>query len=77
MDYFIRYLSQYYELVLFTSVPFATGEPLVRKLDPFRFIMWPLYREATKFEEGEIVKVREHQKSQGGRGPGRNPKSNL
>ncbi|KAK5987049.1 Mitochondrial import inner membrane translocase subunit TIM50 [Cladobotryum mycophilum] len=56
MDYFIRYLSQYYELVLFTTVPFAMGEPLVRKLDPFRFIMWPLYREATKYEEGELVK---------------------
>lgn len=58
VDYFIRYLSQYYELVLFTTVPFATGEPLVRKLDPFRFIMWPLYREATKYENGEVVKVR-------------------
>lgn len=57
VDYFIRYLSQYYELVLFTTVPFATAEPLVRKLDPFRFIMWPLYREATKFQDGEIVKV--------------------
>ncbi|KYK57961.1 inner membrane translocase subunit tim-50 [Drechmeria coniospora] len=56
MDYFVRYLSQYYELVLFTTVPFGIGEPLVRKLDPFRFIMWPLYREATKFEDGEIVK---------------------
>ncbi|KAF4463189.1 mitochondrial import inner membrane translocase subunit tim50 [Fusarium albosuccineum] len=56
MDYFIRYLSQYYELVLFTTVPFATGEPILRKLDPFRFILWPLYREATKFEDGEIVK---------------------
>lgn len=56
MDYFVRYLSQYYELVLFTTVPFAMGEPLVRKLDPFRFIMWPLYREATKYEDGEIVK---------------------
>ncbi|KJZ75469.1 Mitochondrial import inner membrane translocase subunit TIM50 [Hirsutella minnesotensis 3608] len=56
MDYFIRYLSQYYELVLFTTQPFAYGEGVVRKLDPFRFIMWPLYREATKFEDGEIVK---------------------
>ncbi|KAH7122144.1 HAD-like domain-containing protein [Dactylonectria estremocensis] len=56
VDYFIRYLSQYYELVLFTTVPFGTAEPLVRKLDPFRFIMWPLYREATKFQDGEIVK---------------------
>ncbi len=57
MDYFVRYLSQYYELVLFTTVPFAMGEPLVRKLDPFRFIMWPLFREATKYEDGEVVKV--------------------
>ncbi|CCF47236.1 NLI interacting factor-like phosphatase [Colletotrichum higginsianum] len=56
VDYFLRYLSQYYELVLFTSVPFAIGEPLVRKLDPFRFIMWPLYREATKYKDGEVVK---------------------
>lgn len=55
-DYFIRYLSQYYELVLFTTTPFGLGEPVLRKLDPFRFIMWPLWREATKFENGEIVK---------------------
>lgn len=57
VDYFLRYLSQYYELVLFTSVPFQMGDPLVRKLDPFRFIVWPLYREATKYKDGEIVKV--------------------
>ncbi|KAF4950543.1 hypothetical protein FSARC_13154 [Fusarium sarcochroum] len=56
VDYFIRYLSQYYELVLFTSLPYGTGEPIMRKLDPFRLILWPLYREATKFEDGEIVK---------------------
>lgn len=57
MDYFLRYLSQYYELVIFTSVPWAMGEPLVRKLDPFRIVMWNLYREATKYKDGEIVKV--------------------
>jgi import inner membrane translocase subunit TIM50 len=57
VDYFLHYLSQYYELVLFTTVPFAIGEPLVRKLDPYRFIMWPLFREATKYKDGEIVKV--------------------
>ncbi|KAH6651671.1 HAD-like domain-containing protein [Truncatella angustata] len=55
-DYFLHYLSQYYELVLFTSVPFAMGEPLVRKFDPYRFIVWPLFREATKYEDGEVVK---------------------
>ncbi|KAI1479083.1 NIF-domain-containing protein [Daldinia eschscholtzii] len=56
VDYFLHYLSQYYELVLFTSVPYAIGEPIIRKLDPFRFIMWPLFREATKYKDGEIVK---------------------
>ncbi|KAH7034634.1 HAD-like domain-containing protein [Microdochium trichocladiopsis] len=56
VDYFLRYLSQYYELVLFTTVPFQMGDPLVRKLDPFRFIVWPLFREATKYKNGEIVK---------------------
>ncbi|CAN8101509.1 unnamed protein product [Discula destructiva] len=55
-DYFLHYLSQYYELVLFTTVPFAIAEPLVRKLDPYRFIVWPLFREATKYKDGEIIK---------------------
>ncbi|KAJ4286619.1 mitochondrial inner membrane protein required for protein import [Collariella sp. IMI 366227] len=56
VDYFLHYLSQYFEIVLFTTVPYANAEPLVRKLDPYRFIMWPLYREATKYKDGEIVK---------------------
>ena len=56
IDYFIRYLSQYYELVLFTSVPIAMADPVIKKLDPFHFIMWPLGREATKYAAGEYVK---------------------
>jgi len=56
IDYFIRYLSQYYELVLFTSVPLAMADPVIKKLDPYHFIMWPLGREATKYEGGEYVK---------------------
>lgn len=56
-DYFIRYLCQYYEIVLFTSVPFGNAEALVQKLEPYGLITWPLFREATKFEDGEIVKV--------------------
>ncbi|KAF2862618.1 HAD-like protein [Piedraia hortae CBS 480.64] len=55
-DYFVRYLSQYYELVLFTSVPLAMADPVMKKLDPYHFIMWPLGREATKYEAGEHVK---------------------
>ena len=57
VDYFIRYLQQYYELVVWSSTSFGLAEGIVRKLDPFRIIMWPLFREATKFEDGEIVKV--------------------
>lgn len=56
IDYFIKYLSQYYELVLFTSVPIAMADPVIKKLDPYHFIMWPLGREATKYEKGEYIK---------------------
>lgn len=56
IDYFIRYLSQYYELVVFTTVPSAMGDPVVKKLDPFHIIMWPLFREATKYENGKYIK---------------------
>jgi len=56
IDYFIRYLSQYYELVLFTSTPLAMADPVIKKLDPYHFLMWNLGREATKYEKGEYVK---------------------
>ena len=57
VDYFLRYLNQYYELVLFTTVPSVTGDQVLRKLDPYRIIRWPLFREATKYKDGEYVKV--------------------
>ena len=58
VDYFLRYLSQYYELVIFTSVPSMVGHPVIQKLDPYRIVMWPLFREATKYQKGEYIKVR-------------------
>ena len=58
VDYFLRYLSQYYELVIFTSVPSMAGDSIIRKLDPYRIIMWPLFREATRYKNGEYIKVR-------------------
>lgn len=57
VDYFLRYLNQYYELVIFTSVPSMIGEPIIRRLDPFRVVMWPLFREATRFKQGQYIKV--------------------
>lgn len=60
LDYFLRYLSQYYEIVMFTSVPMANADPVFRKLDPYRnFLIWPLFREATRYHKGEYIKVRE------------------
>ncbi|KAF2013927.1 import inner membrane translocase subunit tim-50 mitochondrial precursor [Aaosphaeria arxii CBS 175.79] len=56
VDYFLRYLSQYYELVIFTSVRSMDADPIIRKLDPFRIVMWPLFREATRYEKGEYIK---------------------
>jgi import inner membrane translocase subunit TIM50 len=60
VDYFLRYLSQYYELVIFTSQPWAVAEPVIRKLDPFHIVTWPLFREATLYEKGEYIKVFAH-----------------
>lgn len=57
LDYFLRYLSSQFELVVFTSVKSMDADPIIRKLDPFRLIMWPLFREATRFEKGEYIKV--------------------
>lgn len=57
VDYFLRYLNQYYELVLFTTVPSMMADQVLRKLDPYRIIRWPLFREATKYKDGEYVKV--------------------
>ena len=57
VDYFIRYLSQYYELVVWTSQPMMIADPVIRKLDPFRILRWPLFREATLYKGCDHVKV--------------------
>lgn len=58
VDYFLRYLSQYYELVIFTTLPSMSADPIIRKLDPYRIVTWPLFREATRYKGGEYIKVR-------------------
>ncbi|KAI9801930.1 MAG: mitochondrial inner membrane protein required for protein import [Piccolia ochrophora] len=56
VDYFLRYLQQYYELVIFTTLPWMTAEPILRKLDPYRMVLFPLFRDATRYEHGDHVK---------------------
>ena len=58
VDYFLRYLSNYYEIVIFTSVPSMIGGPALNKLEPFGIVLFRLFREATRYENGEYIKVR-------------------
>ena len=58
LDYFLRYLSSYYEIVVFTSVPSMIAAPALQKLDPFGIAPFRLFREATRYENSEYVKVR-------------------
>ncbi|CAE6483569.1 hypothetical protein ACGC1H_005278 [Rhizoctonia solani] len=57
VDYFLGYLSQFYEVVLFTTQASYTAIPVVEKLDPFgAFIMYKLFREATRTTKDGLVK---------------------
>ena len=57
LDYFLRYLSLYYEIVIFTSVSSVMAAPALQKLDPFGTVIFRLFREATRYENGEYIKV--------------------
>ncbi|KDQ12025.1 hypothetical protein BOTBODRAFT_113621 [Botryobasidium botryosum FD-172 SS1] len=57
VDYFLAYLSQFYEIVVFTTQPSYTAIPILEKLDPFSwYISYKLFREATRSYNGQIVK---------------------
>ncbi|WWC67345.1 uncharacterized protein I206_101253 [Kwoniella pini CBS 10737] len=57
VDYFLGYLSQFYEIVLFTSQPLYTAAPVAEKLDPYQaFLPYRLFREATRYVNGKVVK---------------------
>ena len=58
VDYFLRYLSSYYEIVVWSSTSVAFCGPVMQKLDPYRIASWPLFKEATRYEDGEFIKVR-------------------
>lgn len=57
VDYFLGYLGQYYEIVLFTSQYMPNCEKLVLKLDPYHaWFSHVLTREHTTYEDGKLVK---------------------
>jgi import inner membrane translocase subunit TIM50 len=57
VDYFLAYLSQFYEIVIFTTQHHYTALPIIEKLDPYNFfIMYKLFRESTRSSETGPVK---------------------
>jgi mitochondrial import inner membrane translocase subunit TIM50 len=56
LDFFLFYLARHYELCVFTSIPLAMADPIFRKLDPYHLTL-PLYREHTRYDNGDHVKV--------------------
>ena len=61
LDYFLGYLSQWYEIVLWTSQPFYIVEKTIEKLDPDRrYFAYQLFREACRLQDGKLVKDIRH-----------------
>ncbi|ODQ66258.1 NIF-domain-containing protein [Nadsonia fulvescens var. elongata DSM 6958] len=57
LDYFLGYLSQYYEIVVFSSQYFMQIEKPIMKLDPYHaYFSHILAREATRYQDGKIIK---------------------
>ncbi|KAH3666037.1 hypothetical protein OGAPHI_004226 [Ogataea philodendri] len=57
VDYFLGYLSQYYEIVIFSRSSMAFAETTVTKLDPYHaFVSYSLFREACRTNDGKVIK---------------------
>ncbi|WBW70746.1 TIM23 translocase complex subunit Tim50 [Schizosaccharomyces osmophilus] len=57
LDYFLGYLSMYYEIVIFTNQYLATAKPIIDKLDPYHVsVSAVLTREHSKYEDGKLIK---------------------
>ncbi|SAM01638.1 hypothetical protein [Absidia glauca] len=60
VDYFLSYLSQFYEIVIFTSQPAMNAMPILDKLDPYQYAMYRLYRDGTRYVDGQYIKDISH-----------------
>lgn len=57
LDYFLGYLSQYYEIVIFSRSSMAFAENTVAKLDPYHaFISYSLFKEVCRSKDGKLIK---------------------
>ncbi|CAG02105.1 unnamed protein product, partial [Tetraodon nigroviridis] len=56
IDYLFQQLAPLYEIVIFTSETGLTAYPLIDSIDPQGFVMYRLFRDATRYMEGHHVK---------------------
>jgi len=57
LDYFLAYLFQYYEVIVFTNQPEVIAAPILQKVDQQPgYIMFPLFRAHTRYVDGKYVK---------------------
>jgi import inner membrane translocase subunit TIM50 len=58
LNYFLGYLSPWYEIVLYTTQPFHVVAPVIEQLDPDRrYFSYQLFRESCRtLDSGQIVK---------------------
>ncbi|CUM64936.1 uncharacterized protein PRCAT00002554001 [Priceomyces carsonii] len=57
LDYFLGYLSTYYEIVIFSSNYQMYSENTITKLDPLHaYVSYALFREACRYKDGKLIK---------------------
>uniref|UniRef100_M3ZE62 Mitochondrial import inner membrane translocase subunit TIM50 n=1 Tax=Xiphophorus maculatus TaxID=8083 RepID=M3ZE62_XIPMA len=56
IDFLFQQLAPLYEIVIFTAETGMTAYPLIDSIDPQGFVMYRLFRDATRYMEGHHVK---------------------
>ncbi|XP_066559974.1 mitochondrial import inner membrane translocase subunit TIM50 [Amia ocellicauda] len=56
IDFLFQQLAPLYEIVIFTSETGLTAFPLIDSIDPQGFVMYRLFRDATRYVEGHHIK---------------------
>ncbi|KAF9177971.1 mitochondrial inner membrane protein required for protein import [Haplosporangium sp. Z 767] len=59
-EYFLAYLFQHYEIVIFTTQTADTALRILEKLDPYQYAPYRLFRESTRYIDGKHVKDLSH-----------------
>ncbi|XP_052769066.1 mitochondrial import inner membrane translocase subunit TIM50-C-like [Mya arenaria] len=57
IDHFLRAIGPpLFEVVIYTKESGMTADPLITKVDPENYIMYRLYKDATRYEDGKHIK---------------------